>query len=176
MFFYAFIILVAAQRLVELLYAKRNEKWMKAKGAEEFGQGHYPFMVLMHITFFVALMVEVSIKQPTIHPLWPLLLVLFLGLQWMRVWTIRTLGRYWNTKIIVLKGEKVVVKGPFRLLKHPNYFVVTTELIVIPLMFQAYWTLMIYFFLNQLILMIRLNEEEKALEQLTNYEEAFAKR
>ncbi|WP_338749556.1 isoprenylcysteine carboxyl methyltransferase family protein [Bacillus sp. FJAT-52991] len=176
MFFYLFILLLAAQRLVELVYAKRNEKWMKAKGAEEFGQRHYPFMVLMHATFFVALVVEVSMKQSVLYPLWPFLLALFLGLQLMRLWTIRTLGRYWNTKIIVLKGEKVVVKGPFRFLKHPNYFVVTAELIVIPFIFQAYWTLIVYFLLNQIILMIRLNEEEKALEQLTNYQEAFAKR
>ncbi|HZG70011.1 MAG TPA: hypothetical protein VEY51_00615, partial [Chondromyces sp.] len=53
---YAFLIL---QRFVELIIARRNERWMKKQGAEEYGQGHYPFMVLMHVAFFIVLFFEV---------------------------------------------------------------------------------------------------------------------
>ena len=50
----------------------------------------------------------------------------------------RSLGRFWNTKIIILPGADVVRKGPYHLIRHPNYVIVTTELLVLPLLFGAY--------------------------------------
>ncbi len=54
-FFYGFILLVILQRLIELAAARKNEKWMKSQGAIEFGQEHYPFIVLLHVLFFAAI-------------------------------------------------------------------------------------------------------------------------
>ena len=89
--------------------------------------------------------------------------------QLIRVWALTSLGRYWNTKIIVLPGAKMVNKGPYRFLKHPNYLVVTIEFIVIPLMFEAYFTAFFFSLLNGIILRIRIAAEERALTQLTGY-------
>ncbi|MBM7647935.1 methyltransferase [Bacillus ectoiniformans] len=173
--FQLFFIILACQRLGELLYARRNERWMKARGAEEFGQSHYPFMVMMHLLFFVSLYAEVTVWGKELSPLWPVLLLLFAVLQALRVWIILSMGYFWNTKIIVLKGSNVVSKGPFRFLKHPNYFVVTLEFIVIPLLFQAYFTLILFSIFNQVILYIRKRSEEEALKQGTNYQQIFQK-
>ncbi len=60
MLFYIVITIVIIQRLVELIIAKRNEKWMRSQGAFEAGAGHYPIMVSMHIAFFISLILEVS--------------------------------------------------------------------------------------------------------------------
>ncbi|HZG71941.1 MAG TPA: isoprenylcysteine carboxylmethyltransferase family protein, partial [Chondromyces sp.] len=107
------------------------------------------------------------------HPLWGVWLVAFLALQFLRIWVITSLGRYWNTKIIVLRDADIVNKGPYKWFRHPNYIVVTLEFIVIPLIFQAYWTLLIFGLLNQLILFIRIREEERVLRQMTSYSETF---
>ncbi|WP_421379104.1 isoprenylcysteine carboxyl methyltransferase family protein [Bacillus salacetis] len=171
MMFYLLFSIIAIQRIVELFIAKRNEKWMKAKGAKEYGRNHYKIMVAIHLLFFASLLAEEIFGQSSLSDYWLALFFIFLLTQAGRMWVITSLGRYWNTKIIVLPQADVVAKGPYKFIKHPNYFIVTVELIVIPLMFNAYWTLFIFALLNQFILSIRIPVEEKALASVTDYQE-----
>lgn len=173
--FFLFAGFIIFQRLSELAVAKRNEQWMKSKGAIEFGQGHYPAMVMIHSAFFVVYILEVIFFKKGLSDYWPILFALFLVTQVMRVWALASLGRFWNTKVIILPGAEVIKKGPYKIIKHPNYLIVTVELIVIPLMFKAYYTLVIFTLLNILILSIRIPAEERALEELTAYQTKFNK-
>lgn len=111
MAFWLFISVIIIQRLLELIVAKQNEKWMKSQGAVEFGQKHYPVIVIVHLLFFFVLITEVQYFHKDISPLWPLLLFAFLAAQAIRIWALLSLGRYWNTKILVLPGASVVKKG-----------------------------------------------------------------
>ena len=79
-------------------------------------------------------------------------------------------------RIIVLPGAKVITKGPYQFMRHPNYVVVVIELLCLPLIFQAYWTALIFSSLNLLILSIRIKSEERALKADTNYQDVFEKR
>lgn len=158
---------------MELVIAKRNEKWMKNRGAVEFGQEHYPFIVLMHMLFFIVLLFEVIFFNKEISHAWPILLVFFVAAQAGRIWALSSLGRFWNTKIIVLPGSNPIRRGPYRFLKHPNYVIVGIELLVIPLLFNAYLTAILFTLLNLVMLSIRIPAEELALAQLTDYESAF---
>lgn len=160
-------------RLIELVIAKRNEKWLKQRGAVEFGKDHYRYLVTMHMLFFAVFVFEKIFFNCRLTPLWPAIFLLFILGQMMRVWIIASLGKYWNTKIIVLPNAKVVKNGPYRFMKHPNYCIVTLEFIVIPLLFSTYYTLFIFTLLNMFMLMIRIPEEEKALKRLTEYEGTF---
>jgi methyltransferase len=174
--FFAFQILIGfivLQRMVELRIAKSNEKWMKKQGATEFGVSHYHYMVLMHVLFFVCLITEKVYWHHGLSHLWPILLSIFFVAQVIRIWVIASLGRYWNTKIIVLRDALVIKKGPYRFIKHPNYFVVAIELLVLPLLFNLYITASLFTVLNAFILMIRIPEEERALKELTEYEGHF---
>lgn len=157
------------QRISELIVARRNETWMKKQGAQEYGKQHYIFMVAIHVGFFVVLMMEVNYTNRPLHPFWPYLLFIFFIVQIARIWVISSLGKYWNTKIIVLPGAEIVQSGPFKYIKHPNYCIVTIELLIIPIMFQAYVTAIVFLILNQLILAVRIPAEEKALRKHTNY-------
>jgi methyltransferase len=173
---FPFLILVGfiiIQRIFELGVAKSNEKWMKKRGAIEFGVRHYRYMVLMHFLFFIILISEKIFMNVGLSSLWGMLIILFLIAQLFRIWVITSLGRFWNTKIIVLQNANVIRKGPYRFIKHPNYFVVAVELAVVPLMFNAYLTASLFTILNIIILMIRIPEEEKALRELTEYEGTF---
>ncbi|MDZ5473190.1 isoprenylcysteine carboxylmethyltransferase family protein [Bacillus sp. 31A1R] len=175
MLFTIFLAFILTQRIFELFVARNNEIWMKSRGALEFGKTHYVFMVLIHSLFFVVYTGEVFLLEKQISPVWPFLLIIFILTQTGRIWALSSLGKYWNTKIIVLPNADIVKKGPYRFLKHPNYVIVTIEFIVIPLMFQAYFTAFIFSFLNVLILSIRIPAEEKALKELTEYENEFLK-
>ena len=167
--FYLFLLMLVMQRLGELMIAKRNEQWMKSRGAIEFGQAHYRLIVTIHTMFFVVYFLEVTAWQTKLSALWPMLLSLFIVTQVVRIWALASLGRYWNTKIIVLPQANIVKKGPYRFLKHPNYLVVSLEFIVIPLLFEAYFTAFLFTILNGIILSIRIPAEEKALNELTEY-------
>lgn len=173
MLFVIVISIVILQRLIELLVARRNEKWMKSQGAFEAGSTHYPFMVGMHILFFISLILEVLFFQRQLSSIWPVLLTIFLMTQILRIWCLASLGRFWNTKIIVLPNAQVVRKGPYKWIRHPNYIIVATELLVLPLLFNAFFTAVLFTLLNCWMMTVRIPTEEKALKEATNYKEEF---
>jgi methyltransferase len=168
--FLIFWILLIIQRLAEVKIAKKNEKTLRSKGAVEAGSSHYKWMVTMHASFFLFLFTEVMFFNAISPTWWMIPFVLFLIAQVIRVWAITSLGVFWNTKIILLPGAEVVAKGPYRFIRHPNYLVVTLELLVIPLIFGAYVTAFLFTILNILMLRVRITAEEKALMELTDYE------
>lgn len=164
------------QRIVELIIAKRNERHMKQLGAYEVGAFHYPFMILLHASFFISLIAEFMLFQRSLSPYFIYLFFIFLLVQALRIWCLISLGMFWNTKIIVLPGAKIVKTGPYAFFKHPNYIVVCCEIVLLPMMFQAYITALLFTALNFIILSIRIPLEEKALTEATNGEYTFHKK
>ncbi|TQR18022.1 isoprenylcysteine carboxyl methyltransferase family protein [Psychrobacillus vulpis] len=176
MLFLVIISLVILQRITEVIIAKRNEKKMLAQGAYEVGASHYPFMLALHFSFFIFLIVEVLFFDREISPLFPLFFLIFLFVQAFRIWCLTTLGQFWNTKIIILPNANIVRKGPYLYLKHPNYVVVCMEIVLLPLMFQAYFTAICFTLLNLAMLSVRIPMEEKALSEATDYHKEFKKK
>ncbi len=76
-----------------------------------------------------------------------------------------TLGERWTTRILVLPGETLVRRGPYRLIPHPNYAVVAGEILVLPLAFGLVPYALVFSVLNAVVLCVRIREEEKALTQ-----------
>lgn len=165
--------LVIVQRLIEVIIAKRNEKRMLTQGGYEVGASHYPYMLALHISFFISLVEEIWIRQLEPSTFFPLLFFIFLLVQALRIWCLASLRDFWNTKIIVLPGAHVVKKGPYVYFRHPNYLVVAAEIILLPLMFQAYITAIVFTLLNLAMMSVRIPLEEKALMEVTNYKEQF---
>lgn len=159
MYFILFIIFVIAQRLLELVVAKRNEAWARSQGAEEFGKAHYPFIVALHTLFIISMIAEYYCLRNGEFNI--AMLVIFLILISLKIWTIGSLGKYWNTKILRIPNSIFVKKGPYKLFKHPNYFIVICEIVVIPLVFNLYATAIIFTVLNAVMLTVRIREEER---------------
>ena len=91
--------------------------------------------------------------------------LVFLLAQAGRVWVISSMGGRWTTRIIVLPGEKLVRRGPFRFVSHPNYCVVALELAFLPLAFGHWATALLFTILNALVLLgVRIPAENKALD------------
>ncbi|MEX1083456.1 MAG: isoprenylcysteine carboxylmethyltransferase family protein, partial [Xanthobacteraceae bacterium] len=136
------IAFIAAQRIAELLLARRNTKRLLAAGGVEFGRSHYPFIVALHAAWLVGLWLLGRDRAID-----PLLLAAFVLLQAGRIWVIGTLGQRWTTRIIVVPGKAPVARGPYRWLRHPNYLIVALEIAVVPLalglpVFAAVFTLL----------------------------------
>jgi len=154
---------IIMQRLVELVIAKNNEKWMKERGGIETGKKHYKWFVIVHCLFFLAIYLEVYFYGRDEFAVNYLLLSVFLVTQFIRIWCIVSLGRFWNTKIIILPRVALIRKGPYKYVKHPNYIIVGIELLVIPLLFGAYLTAVVFPIIHLILLKIRIPEEEEAL-------------
>ena len=160
---FAFFLL---QRLGELVFAERNRRRALRRGGQEWGGRHYPVIVAVHSLFYVSLFLEWRYQSQGWNSLWPAWLGLLAAAQALRLWTIRSLGRCWNTRIIVVPGEKLVAQGPYRFIRHPNYLVVIIEMFTIPTLCGAYITAVIFSLANALILARRIPEEEQALVQV----------
>ena len=87
----------------------------------------------------------------------------------LRVWTLRTLGAMWNVRIV--EPAAVVVAGPYRFIRHPNYAIVVAELFVLPLAHSCWVTLIALSSLNALVLFFRIRAEERVLFALPGYAE-----
>jgi methyltransferase len=131
----------------------------------EFGTRHYPAVIAVHIFFYVSLVIEWRMGSRSWSALWPVWLGLSAASQVLRAWVILSLGRFWNTRIIVIPGENPVSRGPYRFVRHPNYVVVIVEMLAIPMLCGAYITAAVFSLANAWILSRRIPEEERALEQ-----------
>lgn len=150
--------LVTLQRLGELLLARRNTTALLARGAYEVGAAHYPLIVAVHAAWLVALWVF-GRNQPVNL----LALTAFVLLQGARVWVLATLGSRWSTRIIVLPGEPLIARGPYRYLSHPNYVIVVAEIALLPLALHLPMLALVFTVLNAAVLVIRVRTETRAL-------------
>lgn len=151
--------LVALQRLGELLWSRRNERRLRDAGAVEAGRGHYPFLVLLHSGWLLAILILVP---PSTVPS-PWLIAAYAGVQGLRLWTMASLGRYWTTRILTLPEAPLVRVGPYRWLRHPNYLVVAAEIALLPLAFGAIGIALIFSLGNLILLAVRIRAEDAAL-------------
>ena len=163
-----FLAFLIAQRLTELVIAKRNTARLMARGAVEHGAEHYPYMVAMHAAW-IACLVVFGLGNPVSLP-W---LALFVLLQLGRVWVLTTLGERWTTRIVVI-DEPLVARGPFRFIPHPNYAVVIAEIVVAPMVLGLVWVAALFTVLNAAMLWVRIRAEERALAPLRNRDGASA--
>ena len=164
---YALLVLaVAAERVAELLVARRNAVWTFARAGVEHGRGHYPVMVALHTGLLVCCLLEpVLAERPFLPDLgWPMLALAVLA-QALRWWCITTLGPYWNTRVIVVPGARLVGAGPYRFLPHPNYVAVVVEGAALPLVHCAWLTATAFTAANAALLTVRIRCENTALSQ-----------
>ncbi len=158
------VLLVGLERVAELVLSTRHIAWGLANGGREFGAGHYPPMVLLHTALLIGAVGEVLTAHRPFLPWlgWPMLLVV-LAAQSLRWWCIGTLGRRWNTRIVVIPGLPLVTAGPYRWLRHPNYLAVIAEGVALPLVHTAWVTAGLFSVLNGWLLTVRMRAENAAL-------------
>jgi methyltransferase len=156
---------VALERIAELVVSTRNARWSFARGGVESGRGHYLAMVALHSALLAGALGEVWLADRPFLPSlgWPMLALVLLA-QGLRWWCIATLGRQWNTRVIVVPGMPRVGHGPYRWMRHPNYVAVALEGVALPLVHTAWVTAVAFTALNAVLLRRRIVVENAALE------------
>jgi methyltransferase len=129
--------IVFGSMLVETLRASANERAQRARGGIEPAGDVYKIMRVVYPGAFLAMFAEGALRgapSPTFVLAGAALFTAAKGLKW---WAILSLGRYWTFRVIVVPGAQLVVSGPYRWLRHPNYVGVMGELAGVALMTGA---------------------------------------
>ena len=173
--FTVLVVLVGLERLAELVVSKRNAAWSFERGGVESGFSHYPFMVVLHTGLLLGALVEAYARRPDVPSAlaWSMLVVVVLT-QALRWWCIATLGRQWNTRVIVVPGLAPVRGGPYALTRHPNYVAVVVEGVALPLVHACWITAVVFTVLNAVLLTVRVRVENTALSSLSEPEPSGA--
>ncbi|MCB0930323.1 MAG: hypothetical protein KDB71_00290 [Mycobacterium sp.] len=167
MWYPVLLLAVGLERIAEMVLAQRNLSWSRARGGIELGAGHYPVMVVLHLALLVGCALEVLVlHRPFIPALGWSMLALVAAAQGLRWWCIATLGRQWNTRVVVIPGAARITGGPYRWLSHPNYVAVILEGLALPLVHTAWLTALAFTTLNAVLLSTRVAVENSALERL----------
>ena len=154
------LLLVTLQRLGELFHARRNTRRLLAEGAVEIGAGHYPLLVLLHASWLGALWIRIVSGHAEF--IWPAA-ALYLVVECARVWVMASLGRYWTTRILVPRAAPLVRCGPYRFLRHPNYWVVAAEIALLPLALGSWPIAVVFSLANAAMLAWRIRIEEATM-------------
>jgi methyltransferase len=149
---------VTLQRAGELVVSRYNTSRLLTRGAAEVASGHYPLIVAVHASWLLSLWIFGRDQPVSI-----VALLFYLVLEGLRFWVMLTLGSRWTTRIIVLPGQPLVSRGPYRFLSHPNYVVVAGEIAVLPLALGLPLLAAVFTVLNAAVLAIRIRAEGRAL-------------
>lgn len=158
----ALLAFLTAQRIAELWWVRQNERRLFAAGGVEYGRAHLPLIVLLHAAWIVGMWVLAYDRPVNLF-----FLTLVVLLQIARFWVLISLGRRWTIRIIVVPGERLVARGPYRFLRHPNYAVVTGEIAAVPLAVGLPVYALVFSILNAAVLAIRVPAEDAALAAVT---------
>ena len=179
--FLALVVATIAQRLLELLRSRSNQAAMRIRGFQRVDSSRsYVYMVAVHTTWFVAMLVEHATIPRSLPGIvsW-LALVVFIGAQLLRLWALRSLGSQWNVQVMapVANGDPLglVTVGPYRYVRHPNYLAVILEFLALPIVGNAPVTAAVWSCLNGVVLFFRIRHEEIHLKQRSGYAERLSR-
>jgi len=108
---------------------------------------------------------------------WPVVagLVLVAAGIGLRAWSILTLGRFFQYRIRIQPGHRVVTSGPYRYVRHPSYTGIALVLTGIALASGDVWSLLAVAVLGGAGLAVPIRAEERQLTQALGAEyERFA--
>lgn len=155
------LLYIIVQRLGELVYANSNTKRLIAEGGEEFGADHYQYFIFLHSAWIAIIALLLNPE----YPLNPAFLAIFIATQFLRFWTLASIGRWWTTRVISAPHFDRIKRGPYKYISHPNYLVVVLEIAIIPLLLGLPWVALVFSILNAILLRHRLGVENAVLRE-----------
>lgn len=158
-------LVVSVRRMKERPDAVVAERWL------------FPLMALLHVGLVVGPIAEVLLLD---RPFVPWLaaaagLVLVLATA-LRVWTLRTIGRAWNVRVVRPDADAIATTGPYRFVRHPNYLVVILEIAALPLVHTAWISAVALSLLDAFVLFHRIRTEERVLAAIPAWQRAMGNR
>ena len=102
--------------------------------------------------------------RPTAAWDWVGLVILWLGVG-LRVWSFRTLGRYFTFTVQTSADQPVITAGPYRVVRHPSYAGMLLAVIGLGIFIGNWWSLVGLTAVALAGVVFRIRVEERALLQ-----------
>jgi methyltransferase len=162
--YYALLVVITVERVAEVVVSQRHATELLRRGGVEYGPGHFPVMVALHVALLAGCWAEpIALHRVFIPALGFPMLALVVAANTLRWWCIATLGPRWTARVIVLPGMPLIKAGPYRWFAHPNYVAVVIEGAALPLTGSAFITACTFTVLNAALLTFRVRCETQAL-------------
>lgn len=126
-----------APMAVEARLSARHERALRAAGASEPSGDVYSIMRVAYPACFLAMAAEAALRQPAVDSTFAAGLAAFVVGKGLKYWAMATLGARWTFRVLVPPESTLVTRGPYRLLRHPNYLGILGELVGMALMAHA---------------------------------------
>ena len=173
------LLLFAGQRFVELIYSRRNERLIRRRrpATAEAGRSVFGWIAGVNLALFILPAVERSLrKRSPPRPVAAFGLLLALAAVALRLSVLVTLREAWNVRALVPEDLRVIDRGPYRYVRHPNYVALALEFLGLPLMGGAYLSAIGLSVVNALLLRERIREEEALLMAIPAYRERMGEK
>jgi isoprenylcysteine carboxyl methyltransferase (ICMT) family protein YpbQ len=153
-----FLALVTVQRVLETF-----ARWRTIPGKQQMRWSFYAFFSL-HTLIIIGALVEFLLVRKALLWWWSAVgFVLYIVSVALRNVAIRTLGRFWSLHVEIRSEHKLVREGVYRYIRHPAYAAIILEVLSIPMVVNAWWTVLFAAITYLPLLGLRLRLEEKAL-------------
>lgn len=168
--FPTFLILTLVELVFEVRLSKRNSENLQKQGAREIAPGTLPLMTALYMLMYAGAICEFAWLRKSISiPQFAGFAGLYVLAKALKYWSVKSLGPYWTMKVLIVPGTRVVVSGPYRWIRHPNYVAVLMEIAGTTLSGRAYITCLGVLVLFAFVLYHRIRREEEALAGYTDY-------
>lgn len=114
--------------LAETRRASVNEHVQRGRGGVEPPGDVYAMMRVAYPAVFLVMFAEGLWRGAPTVDVWLAGVALLAAAKGLKWWAIATLESSWTFRVIVVPGAPLVTRGPYRLLRHPNYVAVVGEL------------------------------------------------
>ena len=131
------LIAVLLVMLGENALSMHNDRVLRARGAIEPDGDVYAIMRVAYPLCFVAMAVEGALMGPASQERLAAGFAVFGLAKALKVWAISTLGVHWTFRVLVVPGAPLIARGPYALIRHPNYVAVLGELAGMALIVSA---------------------------------------
>ena len=172
---YAIVLFVfGAQRGIELLYSARNERMIHRRqpGAPQAGRSVFGWIAFVNATLFTVPALERALRRrPPPPPVAAIGWVATLSAVALRLSVLASLRGSWTVRAVVPSDLRVVDRGPYRFIRHPNYVALALEFLGLPLIGGAYLSALVLGVANAALLGRRIRDEDALLMAIPSYRE-----
>ncbi|TVQ87416.1 MAG: hypothetical protein EA397_19060 [Deltaproteobacteria bacterium] len=173
--FTGILLSVGALRIAELIVSKR--RMVESDQSVVAEPWLFPLMATLHTGLIALPLLEVYVAgRPLLFSVALPALAVLAAATALRIWTLSSLGRAWNVRVVPPRPDQIVTTGPYAFIRHPNYLVVILEIAALPLLHSAYLSALGLTALNAFVLFHRIRTEEATLSGVPGWNEAMRDR
>jgi methyltransferase len=167
----------SVQRGFELIYSAKNERFIRRQqpGAPQAARSIFKWIALVNLGLFTLPALERWLRRRPPPPAvaavgW---IAALAGVA-LRLSVLVSLRGSWNVHAVVPSNLRIVDRGPYRFIRHPNYLALGLEFLGLPLIGGAYLSALGLGLVNAALLRQRIVEEDALLMAIPAYRERMA--